>query len=196
MRFPFLAAEYTNICAFATFRESSAVELLTGQKFCGPAGSLRRPGAVRCAAPWALPSAVIPDPSPLRLAVPRTVGCAALRALPARPMPVGRRPRDACRWSRNVYTFPHLANTPGGFGPAAGAVRRVTPSLQMQDVGPCAHGSGCKMWVRAHTDRVARYVSGCTRCRQGMHASSRSVRICPPRNPSAGSASISDWSGL
>ena len=48
MRFPFLAAEYTNICAFATFRESSAVELLTGQKFCGPAGGLRAP--VRCAA--------------------------------------------------------------------------------------------------------------------------------------------------
>lgn len=48
MRFPFLAAEYTNICAFATFCESSAVELLTGQKFCGPAGGLRAP--VRCAA--------------------------------------------------------------------------------------------------------------------------------------------------
>lgn len=48
MRFPFLAAEYTNICAFATFSKSSAVELLTGQKFCGPAGGLCAP--VRCAA--------------------------------------------------------------------------------------------------------------------------------------------------
>lgn len=150
MRFPFLAAEYTNICAFATFSKSSAVELLTEPKVLRPCGRPPRPGAVRCAGVAPLPSAVPPDPSPLRLAVPWTVGCAALRALPARPMPVGRQPRDACRWSRNVYTFPHLANTPGGFGPAAGAVRRVTPSLRMQDVGPCAHGSGCKICIRLH----------------------------------------------
>lgn len=58
MRFPFLAAEYTNICAFATFCESSAVELLTGQKFCGPAGGLRAPvrGAARAWRPCPPPS--------------------------------------------------------------------------------------------------------------------------------------------
>lgn len=165
MRFPFLAAEYTNICAFATFCESSAVELLTGPKVLRPCGQPPRPGAVRCAAPWALPSAVIPDPSPLRLAVP---GLSAAR------------PSGPCRHARclsggspatpvagaGMCTHSHILQTL-----RVGSVRQ--PGLSAELPLPC----GCKMWVRAHTDRVARYVSGCTRCRQGMHAPSRSVRI-------------------
>lgn len=71
MRFPFLAAEYTNICAFATFSKSSAVELLTEPKVLRPCGRPPRPGSGRCAGVSPLPSAVPPDPSPLRLAVPR-----------------------------------------------------------------------------------------------------------------------------
>lgn len=71
MRFPFLATEYTNICAFATFCESSAVELLTEPKVLRPRGRPPRPGSGRCAGVSPLPSAVPPDPSPLRLAVPR-----------------------------------------------------------------------------------------------------------------------------
>lgn len=153
MRFPFLAAEYTNICAFATFSKSSAVELLTRQKFCGPAGSLRAP--VRCASrawrPCPPPSSRTP-----RLCGSRFPGLSAAR--PSGPCRharclLGGQPRDACRWSRNVYTFPHLANTPGGFGPAAGAVRRVTTFLAdarcgsvrtriwLQDMYPVARGA-------------------------------------------------------
>lgn len=97
MRFPFLAAEYTNICAFATFCESSAVELLTGPKVLRPCGRPPRPGAVRCAGVSPLPSAVPPDPSPLRLAVPRLT--AARTSGPCRhgPTPVGSGPSDARR---------------------------------------------------------------------------------------------------
>lgn len=153
MRFPFLAAEYTNICAFATFSKSSAVELLTGQKFCGPAGGLRAP--VRCAA-----RAWRPCPPPSRR-TPRLCGSRfpglRLRGPPVLAGTARRRsvqdtatPVAFGLPAMNVYTFPHLANTPGGFGPAAVAVRRVTPSLRMQDVGPCAHGSGCKICIRLH----------------------------------------------
>lgn len=165
MRFPFLAAEYTNICAFATFRESSAVELLTGQKFCGPAGGLRAP--VRCAA-----RAWRPCPPPSRR-TPRLYG-SRLPGLSAA------RPSGPCRHARclsggspatpvaeaGMCTHSHILQTL-----RVGSVRQ--PGLSAELPLPC----GCKMWVRAHTDRVARYVSGCTRCRQGMHAPSCSVRI-------------------
>lgn len=165
MRFPFLAAEYTNICAFATFRESSAVELLTGPKVLRPCGRPPRPGAVRCAGVSPLPSAVPPDP---RLYGSRLPGLSAAR------------PSGPCRHARclsggspatpvaeaGMCTHSHILQTL-----RVGSVRQ--PGLSAELPLPC----GCKMWVRAHTDRGARYVSGCTRCRQGMHAPSCSVRI-------------------
>lgn len=113
MRFPFLAAEYTNICAFATFSKSSAVELLTGQKFCGPAGGLRAP--VRCAA-----RAWRPCPPPSRR-TPRLCGSRfpglRLRGPPVLAGAARRRsvqdtatPVAFGLPAMNVYTFPHLAN--------------------------------------------------------------------------------------
>lgn len=106
MRFPFLAAEYTNICAFATFSKSSAVELLTEPKVLRPCGRPPRPGSGRCAGVSPLPSAVPPDPSPLRLAVPRLTAARTSGPCrdPATPVAVG------LPVAGNVCTFPHLAS--------------------------------------------------------------------------------------
>lgn len=101
MRFPFLAAEYTNICAFATFCESSAVELLTGQKFCGPAGGLRAPvrGAARS---W------LPCPPPSRR-TPRLCGSRFPGSRLRGPTPVGPGPRDARRaWPAGSQECVHI----------------------------------------------------------------------------------------
>lgn len=106
MRVPFLAAEYTNICAFATFSKSSAVELLTEPKVLRPCGRPPRPGSGRCAGVSPLPSAVPPDPSPLRLAVPRLTAARTSGPCrdPATPVAVG------LPVAGNVCTFPHLAS--------------------------------------------------------------------------------------
>ena len=99
MRFPFLAAEYTNICAFATFSKSSAVELLTEPK-SGLAGGLRAP--VRSCAgvsPFALRRPAGPLASTARGSP--AYGCADLRSLPG--------PRDARRgWSAGSRECVHI----------------------------------------------------------------------------------------
>lgn len=130
MRFPFLAAEYTNICAFATFRESSTVELLTEPKVLRPCGRPPRPGSGRCAGVSPLPSAVPPDPSPLRFAVPRLTAARTSDPCrdPATPVAVG------LPVAGNVYTFPHLASWSARIVLAVGSI--AAPSKVSISPGP------------------------------------------------------------
>ena len=145
MHLPFLAAEYTNICAFATFRESSAVELLTEPKVLRPCGRPPRPGAVRCAG-------VSPLPPPPSRRTPRLCGSrfhgSRLRGLPVLAGTARRRSvRDPATpvafglpVARNVYTFPHLASLPSRAWSASETCPRSYPLVRICKICIPLHG--------------------------------------------------------